>query len=115
MNIGLHDADKENLSKRRKIFPNYALMKISAYHKSLGDNVEWWDKNKTYDRGYSSKVFGFTPENPDLPPDKTGVRFSQQQDRDRVPFTLVLLIGKIFIKLSQLFFVLYLTSGCLRS
>ena len=69
MNIGLHDADKENLSKRRKIFPNYALMKISAYHKSLGDNVEWWDKNKTYDRVYSSKVFGYTPENPDLPPD----------------------------------------------
>lgn len=69
MNIGLHDADKENLSKRRKIFPNYAIMKISAYHKSLGDNVEWWDKNKTYDRVYSSKVFGFTPENPDLPPD----------------------------------------------
>ncbi|MBD5156099.1 MAG: radical SAM protein [Butyrivibrio sp.] len=69
MNIGLHDADKENLSKRRKIFPNYAIMKIAAYHKSLGDNVEWWDKNKTYDRVYSSKVFGFTPENPDLPPD----------------------------------------------
>ncbi len=69
MNIGLHDADKENLSKRRKIFPNYAIMKISAYHKSLCDSVEWWDKNKAYDRVYSSKVFGFTPENPDLPPD----------------------------------------------
>ncbi len=69
MNIGLHDADKENHSKRRAVFPNYALMKISAYHKSLGDDVEWWNKDKTYDRVYSSKVFGFTPENPDLPPD----------------------------------------------
>ena len=47
MKIALHDADKENFSRKRKPFPNYALMKISAYHKSLGD----------------------TPENPDLPPD----------------------------------------------
>ena len=69
MKIALHDADKENFSHKRKPFPNYALMKISAYHKSLGDTVEWWDKNKKYDRIYSSKVFGYTPENPDLPPD----------------------------------------------
>lgn len=69
MRIGLHDADKENFSSKRKPFPNYALMKISAYHKSLGDTVEWWDKGKEYDRVYSSKVFGYTPENPDLPAD----------------------------------------------
>lgn len=69
MKIGLHDADKENRRKLRKIFPNYAIMKISAYHKSLGDTVEWWDKDKDYDRVYSSKVFSYTPENPDLPPD----------------------------------------------
>lgn len=69
MKIGLHDADKESLSKKRKPFPNYALMKISAYHKSLGDEVEWWSKEKNYDKVYSSKVFNFTLENPDLPPD----------------------------------------------
>ena len=69
MTIGLHDADKGNRLVRGKIFPNYALMKISAYHKSLGDTVEWWHKGKKYDRVYSSKVFGFAPENPDLPPD----------------------------------------------
>ncbi len=69
MKIGLHDADKENCRYRRKAFPNYALMKISAYHKSHGDVVEWWSKDRTYDIVYSSKVFGFTPENPDLPPD----------------------------------------------
>lgn len=69
MKIGLHDADKDHRPNKRKIFPNYALMKISAYHKSLGDDVEWWDKDKTYDRVYSSKVFSYTPENPDLPPD----------------------------------------------
>lgn len=69
MIIGLHDADKENRPRMKRLFPNYALMKIAAYHKLLGDSVEWWDKHKTYDRVYSSKVFGFTPENPDLPAD----------------------------------------------
>lgn len=69
MIIGLHDADKENRPRMKRFFPNYALMKISSHHKLLGDSVEWWDKHKTYDRVYSSKVFGFTPENPDLPAD----------------------------------------------
>lgn len=69
MRIAVHDADKENFSHKRKPFPNYALMKISAYHKSLGNTVEWWDKSKDYDLVYSSKVFSFTPENPYLPPD----------------------------------------------
>ena len=33
MNIGLIDVDSHN-------FPNLALMKISAFHKSRGDHVE---------------------------------------------------------------------------
>lgn len=67
MNVGLHDAEKEYLKK--KTFPNLALMKISAYHKSHGDGVEWWNPLKNYDRVYSSKVFDFTPEDPYLPED----------------------------------------------
>lgn len=35
MKIGLIDVDGHN-------FPNLALMRISAYHKSIGDTVEWW-------------------------------------------------------------------------
>ena len=62
MNVALHDNDRTS-------FPNLALMKISAYHKQQGDNVEWWNPLLTYDRIYSSKVFTFTPENPYLPPD----------------------------------------------
>ena len=54
MIIGLHDADKNK-------FPNYALMKLSAYHKSLGDEVEMWNPGKNYDKIYSSKVFTFPP------------------------------------------------------
>jgi len=67
MQIGLHDAEQEYM--RHKTFPNYALMKISAYHKANGDSVEWWSPMCQYDRVYSSKVFDFTPENLYLPPD----------------------------------------------
>lgn len=66
MKIGLHDAELEHMP--RKTFPNFALMKISAWHKAQGDNAEWWMPLNTYDRVYSSKVFDYTPENPYLPP-----------------------------------------------
>lgn len=57
MNIGLIDVDGHN-------FPNLALMKISAWHKSQGDNVEWWFGLNQYDRVYMSKVFDetYTPD-----------------------------------------------------
>jgi len=67
MLIGLHDAERDHMP--RKTFPNYALMKIAAFHKARGDTVQWWSENKSYDTVYSSKVFDFTPENPNLPPD----------------------------------------------
>ena len=68
MRVGLHDAEQEYL--KHKTFPNYALMKISAYHKARGDSVEWWSPvlTNTFDLIYSSKVFDFTQENPYLPP-----------------------------------------------
>lgn len=68
MIVGIHDAEKEYF-KRGKSFPNYALMKISAWHKAQGDTVEWWMPLQHYNRVYSSKVFDFTPVNPYLPED----------------------------------------------
>ena len=53
MKIGLIDVDGHN-------YPNLALMKISAYHKSIGDTVEWWWGFGRYDRVYMSKVFDDT-------------------------------------------------------
>ena len=39
--IGVHDAEKEHFKNfRNKDFPNYALMKKSAWHKAKGDKVE---------------------------------------------------------------------------
>ena len=67
MRVALHDADKERI--KNKTFPNYALMKLSAWHKARGDIVEWWNPRKRYDRVYSSKIFDFTKENPALPVD----------------------------------------------
>lgn len=53
MEIGLIDVDGHN-------YPNLALMKISAWHKAQGDNVEWWNGLKHYDRVYQAKVFDET-------------------------------------------------------
>lgn len=53
MKVGLIDVDGHN-------FPNLALMKISAYHKALGDDVEWCYPMFEYDIVYQSKVFGDT-------------------------------------------------------
>lgn len=51
MKIGLIDVDSHN-------FPNLAMMKISAWHKSRGDEVDWWFPLEHYDVVYVSKVFG---------------------------------------------------------
>lgn len=51
MDVGLLDIDSHN-------FPNLPLMKISAYHKQLGDSVEMLNPFKHYDIVYASKIFG---------------------------------------------------------
>lgn len=60
MRVGLIDVDGHN-------FPNLALMRISAYHKAKGDEVEWWWTDLIhYDRVYMSKVFS-SAYSPDVP------------------------------------------------
>lgn len=53
MRIGLIDVDSHN-------FPNLCLMKISAWHKANGDEVEWCNLFEHYDRVYMSRVFDDT-------------------------------------------------------
>lgn len=49
--VGLIDVDGHH-------FPNIALMKLSAYHKEQGDDVDWWSADEPmYDIVYMSKVF----------------------------------------------------------
>lgn len=55
MRIGLVDVDGHN-------FPNLALMKLSTYHKHLGDTVEWANSLEKFDKIYMAKVFTFTKD-----------------------------------------------------
>lgn len=43
-------------------YPNLALMKISRYHKDMGDSVGWYNPLEHYDKVYMAKVFSFTPD-----------------------------------------------------
>lgn len=57
MNIGLIDVDGHN-------YPNLPLMKLSAHHKSKGDDVEWYSPllSSKQDVVYMAKVFSNTPD-----------------------------------------------------
>lgn len=59
--IGLIDVDGHN-------YPNLPLMKLSAWHKSMGDEVVWYEPllhgspAEPLDKVYMSKVFSFTDD-----------------------------------------------------
>ena len=60
MRVGLIDVDGHH-------FPNLALMRISAWHKAQGDEVEWWWSDlQHYDIVYMSKIFS-DAYSPDVP------------------------------------------------
>ena len=58
MNIGLIDVDGH-------YFPNFALMRASAYYRNMGNAVEWAKFGlfaEKYDKVISSKIFTFSPD-----------------------------------------------------
>lgn len=69
MRIGLIDVDGHN-------YPNLPIMKLSAYHKAAGDEVEWYYPllSGRMDKVYVSKVFSFS-EFYDYPMDAGEVQF----------------------------------------
>lgn len=52
--VALYDVDSK--------IPNLALMKLSRFHRALGDEVVWYDPlfAAGYDQVYASKIFDFT-------------------------------------------------------
>lgn len=65
--IGLIDVDGHRGSKKKfgkTIYPNLALTKIAAWHKSQGDEVVWYEPMLTghCDKVYMSKIFNFSPD-----------------------------------------------------
>lgn len=113
MNIGLHDAEQEYL--KNKTFPNYALMKISAYHKSKGDAVKWWQPlGINCDIVYSSKVFDFTPENQYLPADtrRGGTGYSDIPAAAKLPPEIDAIYPDYSIYPECDYAIGYITRGC---
>ena len=106
MRIGLHDSDNTG-------FPNYALMKISAYHKARGDTVEWFIPLMQYDMVYSSKVFTFTPEDPYLPENviKGGVGYGLYEE---LPEEIDAMFPDYSIYPKANYAIGFLTRGCIR-
>jgi len=99
--IGLIDVDGHH-------FPNLALMRISSYHKSIGDKVEWWFGDlEHYDIVYKSKVFSdtYSKDVPDpINADKVirgGTGYQIHLERER--FTIPLRIQNYHLKLNQYF------------
>lgn len=107
MRIGLHDSDRTR-------FPNLALMKISAYHKLRGDDVEWWNPLMSYDTVYSSKVFTFTPECPYLPENtiKGGTGYGLYND---LPPEIDAMFPDYSIYPDCKYAIGFLTRGCIRN
>lgn len=112
MRIGLHDAEKDHF--KHKTFPNYALMKISAYHKSKSDTVEWWNPLEKYDRVYSSKVFDFTPVDPYLPDDaiRGGTGYLDIPKNKKLPEEIDTMFPDYSIYPDCDYAIGYITRGC---
>lgn len=112
MIIGLHDAENEYF--RKKTFPNYALMKIAAWHKEQGDKVDWWIPVLHYDKVYSSKIFDFTPDNVELPEDviRGGTGYRDVPMQQELPSDIDAMYPDYSLYPECDYAVGYLTRGC---
>ena len=110
MNIGLINGDKST-------FPNLALMKISAYHKEKGDNVELANIFGKYDKCYASRVFSFSTENNDLidlfQPECGGTGFNVEKKLD--PEIDAIKEPDYSIYPNSNFSIQYYSRGCIRN
>lgn len=111
MKISLVDVDGHN-------FPNLALMKLSAWHKLCGDEVDWYEPLFSKpDKIYASKVFTFTedfdlfsPDDPEPIKGGTGYNASVKLE-DEIERTLP--DYSIYPKWNTA--VGFLSRGCIRS
>lgn len=110
MKVSLVDVDGHN-------FPNLALMKISAWHKANGDDVDWYMPLFSHpDRIYASKVFTFTRDftdyNPNDPtPTKGGTGYDVSS---KLPDCIEDMVPDYSIYPQYDFATGFLTRGCIR-
>lgn len=111
MKISLVDIDGHN-------FPNFALMKIAAWHKAQGDSVDWYEPLfSNPDRIYASKVFTFTPDYEeyapcDPEPVKGGTGYKMYQD---LPQEIDSMLPDYSIYPQYSFAIGFLSRGCIRN
>lgn len=110
MLIGLHDSDKTK-------FPNLALMKISAWHKKQGDEVEVFtpELSNKYDKIYSSKVFAFTAEDNGLPGDERVIKGGTGYKNNSELPEFIEHIMPDYTLYNLDYSIGFLTRGCVRS
>lgn len=110
MKVALVDVDGHN-------FPNFALMRISAWHKAQGDTVEWYDPLFSHpDKIYASKVFTFTPDytdyNPGDPePIRGGTGYRMYED---LPDEIDSMLPDYSIYPQVKYAIGFLSRGCIR-
>ena len=111
MKIGLVNVDGHN-------FPNFALMRLSAWHKAQGDDVEWYQPLFSHpDRIYASKVFTFTPDYTDYSandpePIKGGTGYKMY---NTLPEEIDRLLPDYSIYPQYDFAIGFLSRGCIRN
>lgn len=105
MRVGLHDADGTR-------FPNLALMKLSMWHKCVGDTVEIYSDDKTFDKVYSSKVFTFTEE-ATLPKDTEKAGVGRREEDHELPHHIEHILPDYSLYQTD-FSLGFLTRGCIR-
>lgn len=111
MKVALVDVDGHN-------FPNFALMKISAFHKAQGDSVEWYlPLLSDPDKIYASKVFTFTADYKEYAPNhpepiKGGTGYRIYED---LPTEIDEMLPDYSIYPQFDFAVGFLSRGCIRN
>jgi len=111
MNICLIDVDGHSN------FPNYALMKIAAYHKAKGDKVTWFEPLfSRADICYASKVFTFTKDYDYFPKDADVIKGGTGYDIEKkLPDEIDSMFPDYSIYPACDYAVGFLTRGCINN
>ncbi len=108
-NICLLDVDGHNG------FPNYALMKIAAWHKAQGDNVSWFSPLFSKpDICYASKIFTFTRDYPYFPQCELRKGGTGYDVKSRLPEEIDSMFPDYSIYPECDYAIGFLTRGCIR-
>jgi hypothetical protein len=105
VNIGIDAPDSK--------LPNLAIMKISAWHKSFGDTVEWFMPLGSYDKVYASILFEDTEYN--YYPDGAEIGGTGHDKKKKLPYQIDDMEPDYSIYPEFKDSVGFVTRGCIRN